>query len=65
MYVYIVIIYIYIYIYIYYAHLAFVRFEHSVWRGSLMTTFLYIYNVRLIITIYPIKLKIKQNCLTK
>ena len=31
-------IYIYIYIYIYYAHLASLRFEQSVWRGSLMTT---------------------------
>ena len=31
------------YIYIYYAHLASVRFEHSVCRGSLMTTYIYIY----------------------
>ena len=30
--------------YIYYAHLASVRFEHSVCRGSLMTTYItYIY----------------------
>ena len=28
---------------IYYAHLASVRFEHSVCRGSLMTTNIYIY----------------------
>ena len=28
---------------IYYAHLASVRFEHSVYRGSLMTTNIYIY----------------------
>ena len=28
---------------IYYAHLASVRFEHSVFRGSLMTTYIYIY----------------------
>ena len=34
--------YIYIYIYIYYAHLASVRFEHSVCRGSLMTIYIYI-----------------------
>ena len=33
----------YVYIYIYYAHLASVRFEHSVCRGSLMTTYIYIY----------------------
>ena len=26
-----------------YAHLAYVRFEHSVCRGSLMTTYIYIY----------------------
>ena len=31
-------IYIHIYIYIYHAHLASVRFEHSVCHGSLMTT---------------------------
>ena len=31
------------YIYIYYAHLASVRFQHSVCRGSLMTTYIYIY----------------------
>ena len=31
------------YIHIYYAHLASVRFEHSVCRGSLMTTNIYIY----------------------
>ena len=35
-------IYIYIYIYIYNAHLASVRFEHSVCRGSLMTIYIYI-----------------------
>ena len=29
--------------YIYYVHLASVRFEHSVCRGSLMTTYIYIY----------------------
>ena len=29
--------------YIYYAHLASVRFEHSVCRGSLMTTYINIY----------------------
>ena len=28
---------------IYYAHLASVRFEHSLYRGSLMTTYIYIY----------------------
>ena len=28
---------------IYYAHLAAVIFEHSVFRGSLMTTYVYIY----------------------
>ena len=32
--------------YIYYAHLASVRFEHSVCRGSLMTAYIYnIYNI--------------------
>ena len=36
-----------------YAHLAFVRFEHSVCRGSLMTTYIYIY-----IYIYLIHTKI-------
>ena len=30
-----------IYIYLYYAHLASVRFEHSVCRGSIMTTYIY------------------------
>ena len=42
--------------YIYYAHLASVRFEHSVCRGSLMTTYIYIYilyvNVYIYIYIY-------------
>ena len=33
----------YMYMHIYYAHLASVRFEHSVCRGSLMTTYIYIY----------------------
>ena len=32
--------------YIYYAHLASVRFEHSVCRGSLMTTYIYIHILR-------------------
>ena len=32
-----------IYIYIYYVHLTSVRLEHSVCRGSLMTTCIYIY----------------------
>ena len=53
---YIIYIYIYIYIYsdnregtlfswlhVYYAHLASVKFEHSVCRGSLMTIYIYIY----------------------
>ena len=35
-------------IYIYYAHLASVRFEHSVCRGSLMTT----YNINIYIYIF-------------
>ena len=35
-------IYIYICIYIYYVLLAFVRFEHSMCRGSLTTTYIYI-----------------------
>ena len=30
---------------IYYAHLASMRFEHSVCRGSLMTIYIYIYNI--------------------
>ena len=38
--------------YIYYAHLASVRFEHSVCRGSLMTTYIYIYIYNNIIIIY-------------
>ena len=38
-------IYICIYIYIYYVHLAFVRFEHSVYRGSLMTTHIYSHSI--------------------
>ena len=29
-------------LHIYYAHLAFVRFEHSVCHGSLLTTYIYI-----------------------
>ena len=33
---------IYIYMYIYYAHLASMRFEHSMCHGSLMTTY-YVY----------------------
>ena len=33
----------YMYMHIYYAHLASVRFEHSVCRGSLMTTYIHIY----------------------
>ena len=42
----------YIFTYIYYAHPASVRFEHSVCRGSLMTTYdhLYIYTHTLIKT---------------
>ena len=40
MYIYV---YICIYKHIYYAHLASVRFEHSVCRGSLMTTYIYVY----------------------
>ena len=37
--------YIYIYIYIYYVLLAFVRFEHSMCRGSLMTTYIYSHSI--------------------
>ena len=36
---------IYIYIYIYYVLLAFVRFEHSMCRGSLMTTYIYSHSI--------------------
>ena len=43
------------YIYIYYAHLASVRFEHSVCRGSLMTTYTYIH------IYYIIHCKIKRD----
>ena len=34
---------VYLYLYVCCAHLDFVRFEHSVCRGSLMTTYKYIY----------------------
>ena len=34
-------------IYIYYAHLASVRFEHSVCSGSLMATYIHINNIKL------------------
>ena len=43
---------IYIYIYIYYAHLASVRLEHSVCRGSLMATCIYIYILQKYLYIY-------------
>ena len=36
-------IYMFSWLHVYYAHLAFVRFEHSVCCGSLMTTYIYIY----------------------
>ena len=43
---------------IYYAHLASVRFEHSVCRGSLMTIYIYIY-IYIYINNYNNKLTIK------
>ena len=45
-------IYIYIYIYIYNVHLASVRFEHSVCRGSLMNTYMTTYTYIIYIYIY-------------
>ena len=47
--------YIYIYIYIYthiFTHLAFVRFENSAYRGSLITTYIYTYIIHIYIYIY-------------
>ena len=45
-----------LYIYIYYAHLASVRFEHSVCLGSLMTISIYIYIICCIFCVLLYKL---------
>ena len=37
----------FLWLHIYYAHLAFVRFEHFGCRGSLMTTYIYIYKFKI------------------